>query len=126
MSLLLASLAGQVLAILALFTKEEASLSMFRSSRDPREAKLLVRLECGTLMAMVLVQVVVLVLTWMVQGCWLREYEELEAEREATERKRRAKTEEPAPTYTVKAPAVKTSKVGDEKMVKWVKTEFEG
>ncbi|KAK4760073.1 hypothetical protein SAY87_023204 [Trapa incisa] len=115
MSLLLAALAGQLLAVLALFTKEEASLSMFRSTRDPREAKLLARLECGALMAMMLVQVVVLVLTWIVHHCWVRELEELEAEREATERRRRAKAREAK------------GGGGDEKVVvKWVKTDFEG
>lgn len=128
MSLLLASLAGQLLAVLALFTKEAASLSMFRSTRDPREAKLLVRLECGVLMAMVLVQVVVLVMTWMVHGCWVRQYEELEAEREATEQKRgmRAAKVGSASSYTAKAPEAKSERVDSEKVVKWVKTDFEG
>ncbi|KAJ6759591.1 hypothetical protein OIU74_026124 [Salix koriyanagi] len=34
-SLLLASLVGQVLSILALFTREKSSLAMLKSSRDP-------------------------------------------------------------------------------------------
>ncbi|OWM77316.1 uncharacterized protein LOC116189021 [Punica granatum] len=127
-SLLLASLAGQVLAVLALLTKERASLSLFRSTRDPREAKLLLRLECGALMAMVLLQGVVLALTWMVHCCWVKEYEELEAGREATERKRsrRAKVEDSSLSYKAEIADINTKKIDDEKVVKWVKTDFEG
>ncbi|OWM77312.1 hypothetical protein CDL15_Pgr028949 [Punica granatum] len=115
MSLLQASLAGQVLAVLALLTKERASFSLFRSTRDPREANLLVRLECGVLMAMVLLQAVVLALTWMVACCWVKEYDELEAEREATERKlsRRAKVEDSSLSYKAKITDINTKKVNE-------------
>ncbi|XP_030550388.1 uncharacterized protein LOC115755207 [Rhodamnia argentea] len=51
-SILLASLSGLALGVLALFAKERSSLSLLRSRRDPKEAKVLVRLECGVLMAM--------------------------------------------------------------------------
>ncbi|KAK2974974.1 hypothetical protein RJ640_009133 [Escallonia rubra] len=87
-SLLLASSIGQLLAILSLFTKEKSSLSMLKSPRDPREAKLLVRLECGVLMAMFVMQLGVLALTCAVHSCWVREYEGIEAEREKTARRR--------------------------------------
>lgn len=62
---------------------------MLKSPRDPREAKVLVRLECGALMAMFVMQMAVALLCCVVQSCWVREYEGLEAEREATEEKRR-------------------------------------
>ncbi|TKY44450.1 hypothetical protein E2542_SST31621 [Spatholobus suberectus] len=75
-SLLLASLIGQVLSILALFTKEKASISLLKSPRDPKEAKLLVRLECGTLMAMCMLQLLVLMLSCAVHSCWVKDYEE--------------------------------------------------
>ncbi|CAL5328659.1 unnamed protein product [Camellia sinensis] len=88
LSLLLSSSIGQLLAILALFTKEKPSLSLLKSPRDPREAKVLVRLECGILMAMFVLQIGVLVLMCDVHSCWVREYKGLESEREAMERKR--------------------------------------
>ncbi|KAK3040356.1 hypothetical protein RJ639_026761 [Escallonia herrerae] len=87
-SLLLASSIGQLLAILSLFTKEKSSLSMLKSPRDAREAKLLVRLECGVLMAMFVMQLGVLALTCAVHSCWVREYEGIEAEMEKTARRR--------------------------------------
>ncbi|KAL2251042.1 uncharacterized protein LOC105173678 [Sesamum indicum] len=90
-SLLLASSAAQLLGILALFTKEKSSLSMLKSPRDPREAKLLVRLECGVLMAMFVMQLAVALLCCVVHSCWVREYRGLEAERDATAEKRRRK-----------------------------------
>lgn len=67
---------------------------MFKSPRDPREAKLLVRVECGVLMAMFMMQLGILVLSCCVHLCYVREYEGLEAEREMTEAKRKAKTAE--------------------------------
>ncbi|KAL0338890.1 UNVERIFIED_CONTAM: hypothetical protein Sangu_1411100 [Sesamum angustifolium] len=90
-SLLLASSAAQLLGILALFTKEKSSLSMLKSPRDPREAKLLVRLECGVLMAMFVMQLAVALLCCVVHSCWVREYRGLEAERDAMAEKRRRK-----------------------------------
>ncbi|KAF5481716.1 hypothetical protein F2P56_002348 [Juglans regia] len=132
-SLLLASVIGQLLSILALFTKERSSLSLLKSTRDPREAKLLVRLECGVLMGMFLMQLVVLVLSCAVHSCWVREYEGLEAEREATGRKRskrNAKVQEESMANAAKIAEVRAKEL-DEKMknkyhVQWVKTDFEG
>ncbi|XP_052182273.1 uncharacterized protein LOC127794967 [Diospyros lotus] len=131
-SFLLASSIGQLLGILALFTKEKSSLSMLKSPRDPREAKLLVRLECGILMAMFVVQVGVLILTCAVHSCWVREYEGLEAEREATARKRSrrmAKVQEESMENAAKIAEMKAKEL-DEKMKnkygQWVKTDFEG
>ncbi|KAM2852002.1 hypothetical protein PS2_028043 [Malus domestica] len=63
-------------------------MSLIKSPRDPREAKLLVRLEYGVLMAMLLMQVLVLVMSLVVHCCWVREYEGLEAEKEAMMKKR--------------------------------------
>ncbi|KAI4377042.1 hypothetical protein MLD38_014735 [Melastoma candidum] len=88
---ILASLTGQVLGAVVLFSWEETSLSLMRSPRDPREAKLLTRLECGVLMVMALVQTGVLVLTCAVHSCWVREYEGFEAERNATAMRRSMK-----------------------------------
>ncbi|XP_057536668.1 uncharacterized protein LOC130814572 [Amaranthus tricolor] len=93
-SFILASLSSQILSFLALFIKEKTSLSMLISSRDPREAKVLVRLECGILMAMFMLQVMVLVLTCAIHRCSVREYEELEVEREKTTRKQSTSEEE--------------------------------
>ncbi|CAB4288149.1 unnamed protein product [Prunus armeniaca] len=132
-SLLLASLIGQLLGILALFTKERSTISMLKSPRDPKEAKLLVRLECGVLMAMLMMQMVVLVLSCVVQSCWVREYEGLEAEREAMTKKRNrriAKVQEESIENAAKIAEVKAKDL-DEKMKnkygQWVKTsEFEG
>ncbi|XP_021750124.1 uncharacterized protein LOC110715817 [Chenopodium quinoa] len=88
-SFLLASLASQVLSFMALFLKEKTSLSMLDSPRDPREAKVLVRLECGILMVMFVLQVVVLVVSCVIHRCWMKEYQGLEEEeREKMSRKR--------------------------------------
>ncbi|KAI4335214.1 hypothetical protein L6164_013882 [Bauhinia variegata] len=130
-SLLLASLIGQVLTILALFTKERVSLSLLKSPRDPKEAKLLVRLECGALMAMFMLQLVVLILSCAVHSCWVKDYEELEAEREATWKKRSrriAKVQEESTANASKIAEIKAKEL-DEKMKskygQWVKTDFE-
>ncbi|XP_023756735.1 uncharacterized protein LOC111905273 [Lactuca sativa] len=78
-TLLIASMAAQMLAILALFTKEKSSLSMLKSPRDPREAMALVRVECGVLVAMFVLQVGVFCLSCGVHWCWVRKYEGMEA-----------------------------------------------
>ncbi|XP_057767123.1 uncharacterized protein LOC130987560 [Salvia miltiorrhiza] len=129
-SLLLASSAGQLLGILVLFTKEKSSLEMLRSARDPREAKVLVRLECGVLMAMFVMQLGVLVVSCVVQSCWVREYEGLEAEREATARKRRqkiARVQEESVANAATAVEMK-NKDFDEKMInkygKWTENDI--
>ncbi|KAH7519295.1 hypothetical protein FEM48_Zijuj08G0020800 [Ziziphus jujuba var. spinosa] len=131
-SLLLASLIGQLLSILALFTKESSTLLLIKSTRDPKEAKLLVRLECGILMAMFLLQVVVLVLSCSVQHCWVKEYEGLEAEREATLKRRSrriSRVQEESMANAAKIAEIKAKEL-DEKMKgkygQWVKTDFEG
>ncbi|KAK6236560.1 hypothetical protein SCA6_011897 [Theobroma cacao] len=131
-SLLIASLVGQVLSILALFTRERSSLSMLKSPRDIKEATLLVRVECGIFMAILLMQLVVLALTCTVHTCWVREYEGLEAEREATAKKRSrriARVQEESMANAAKIAEIK-AKEFDEKMkgkyCHWVKTDFEG
>ncbi|XP_061361610.1 uncharacterized protein LOC133305408 [Gastrolobium bilobum] len=130
-SLVLASLIGQVLSILTLFTKEKASLSLLKSPRDPKEAKLLLRLECGALMAMCMLQLLVLILSCSVHSCWVKDYEELEAEKEATTRKRSiriAKVQEESKENATKIADIKAKEL-DEKMKskygQWVKTDFE-
>nr|AFK47526.1 unknown [Medicago truncatula] len=130
-SLTLASLIGQILTIFALFTKENASLKMLKSSRDPKEAKLLVRLECGVLMGMCMLQFVVLVLSCVVHSCVVKDYEELEAEKEAIARKRSrriSKVQEESTANVAKIDEIK-DKEFDEKMKskygQWVKTDFE-
>ncbi|PIN23096.1 hypothetical protein CDL12_04187 [Handroanthus impetiginosus] len=131
-SLLLSSSAAQLLGILALFTKEKSSLLMLRSPRDPREAKLLVRLECGVLMAMFVMQLGVVIVSCTVHSCWVREYEDLEAEKEAIDRKRRqriARVQEEAMANAAKIAEVNAKEL-DERMknkhVHWVKNDFVG
>ncbi|ESR66035.1 hypothetical protein CICLE_v10009482mg [Citrus x clementina] len=131
-SLLLSSLMGQLLSTLALFTREKSSLSMLKSERDPKEAKVLVRLECGILMAMFLMQLLVLILSCVIHSCWVRDYEEIEAEREAMAKKRSrkiAQVQEESMANAAKIAEVK-AKEFDEKMKskygQWVKTDFEG
>ncbi|KAL5182810.1 hypothetical protein HKD37_17G046849 [Glycine soja] len=130
-SLLLASLIGQVLTILALFTKEKASMSLLKSPRDPKEAKLLVRLECGALMAMFMLQCVVLMLGCAVHSFWVKDYEELEAEKAASARKRSrriAEVQEESMANASKMAEIKAKEL-DEKMKskygQWMKTDFE-
>ncbi|XP_062091152.1 uncharacterized protein LOC133797308 [Humulus lupulus] len=131
-SLLLASLVGQLLGVLALFTKENSTLLLLHSNRDPREAKLLVRLECGVLTAMFLLQVAVFVLSCAVHSCWVREYEGLEAEREAAAKKRSrriAQVQEESMANAEKIKEIKAKELEDRlksKYGQWVKTDFEG
>ncbi|XP_015931537.1 uncharacterized protein LOC107457876 [Arachis duranensis] len=130
-SLVLASLVGQILTIFALFTREKASLSLLKSPRDPKEAKFLVRMECGALMAMCMLQVVVLVLSCAVHSCWVKDYEELEAEKEAMARKRSrkmAKVQEESMANGTKIAQCKTKELDENmksKNEQWVKTDFE-
>ena len=123
---------GQILSILALFTREKSSLSILKSPRDPKEAKLLVRVECGIFMAMLLMQLLVLALTCTVHNFWVREYEGLEAEREVTAKKRSrsiSRIQEESMANAAKIAEIK-AKEFDEKMksknCQWVKTDFEG
>ncbi|KAK8509124.1 hypothetical protein V6N13_062176 [Hibiscus sabdariffa] len=131
-SLLFASLIGQVLSILSLFTRERSSISMLRTPLDVKEAKLLVRVECGVFTAMLATQLLVLVLTCAVHHCWVREYEGLEAEREATSMKRSRRLQRVQEESTANAARIAEFKAKefDEKMkskyCQWVKTDFEG
>ncbi|KAK2358602.1 putative membrane lipoprotein [Trifolium repens] len=130
-SLAIASLIGQTLTIFALFTKENASLKMLKSSRDSKEAKVLVRLECGALMAMCMLQFVVLVLSCIVHSCVVKDYEELEAEKEAIAKKRSIRISKVQAESTANASKIDEikDKEFDEKMKskygQWVKTDFE-
>ncbi|KAL6974609.1 hypothetical protein U1Q18_028792 [Sarracenia purpurea var. burkii] len=106
---------------------------MLKSPRDPREAKVLVRLECGVLMAMFVMQVGVLILTCAVHSCWVKEYESLEAEREVTAKKRnrriaRVQEEE---SISDKIADIKGKELDEKTKTKsnygqWAKTDFEG
>ncbi|KAI8019571.1 hypothetical protein LOK49_LG04G00116 [Camellia lanceoleosa] len=132
LSLLLASSIGQLLAILALFTKEKLSLSLLKSPRDPKEAKVLVRLECGIVMAMFVLQIGVLVLMCAVHSCWVREYEGLESEREAMERKmsrRMARVQEESMANVAKMAEMKGKELDENMKNKYgqcVKNDLEG
>lgn len=87
-SLLLASSIGQILGFLALFTKESSSLSLLKSKRDPKESKVLARVECGVLMSMFVVQLGVVILTCAVRSCcFLESDREVEMGRKRSQRK---------------------------------------
>lgn len=91
--LLLTSSLVQLLAILALLAKEKWTLSLIKSPRDPKEAMVLARLECVVLMVMFVMQMGVVVMSCVVHSCWVREYEGVEAEKEASARKRSKRIE---------------------------------
>ncbi|OIV99722.1 hypothetical protein TanjilG_26060 [Lupinus angustifolius] len=104
---------------------------MLKSPRDPKEAKLLVRLECGAFMGMCMLQLMVLTLSCAVHSCWVKEYEDLEAQREVTAKKRSrriARVQEESMANVNKNAEIK-SKEFDEKVKskygQWVKTDFE-
>lgn len=106
---------------------------MLKSPRDPREAKVLVRLECGVLMVMLVLQVAVLVLTCAIHRCWVREYQGLEEERERMARKRSRKIAEIDEESMVDGAKScdGEAKELDEKVKskyggKWVKNDFQG
>lgn len=79
---------GLALGFLALFWREVQSIRAVGSPRDPREVKLLIRMECFAFLCMFVLQMVVLVLVCAVQSCWVREYHGLEVEKAETDRKR--------------------------------------
>ncbi|KAL9830925.1 hypothetical protein AtNW77_Chr3g0195261 [Arabidopsis thaliana] len=106
------SLTGQFIAVLMLFSREKQSLSLLISTRDPREAKALVRVECGVFVAMIPLQIM---------------FEGLDVESEDSFRRkcnRRVSTVEDGTGSDLKKMEL------DEKMnvkhVQWVKTDFEG
>lgn len=102
---------------------------MLKSRRDPREARLLVRLECGVLMAMFMIQMVVLVMSCVVQSCWVREYEGFEIEKEAMAKKRSrriARVEEESMSNVEKNTRVGREDEKNKYGHCWVKTDFEG
>lgn len=83
-------------------------------------------------MAIFVMQVGVLILTCAVHSCSVREYEGLEAEREATEKKssrRTARVQEECMVNSEKIAEMKAMEL-DEKMKSkyghWVKTDIEG
>ncbi|CAA0384305.1 unnamed protein product [Arabidopsis thaliana] len=121
------SLTGQFIAVLMLFSREKQSLSLLISTRDPREAKALVRVECGVFVAMIPLQIMVLVLACLLHCYWVREFEGLDVESEDSFRRkcnRRVSTAEDGTGSDLKKMEL------DEKMnvkhVQWVKTDFEG
>ncbi|XP_077234643.1 putative membrane lipoprotein [Tasmannia lanceolata] len=131
-SLLLASSIGQALGFLMLFWREDSSLRSLDSARSPRDARIMVKMECGLLLSMFLLQLVVLVLSCALQSCWVKEYEGLEAEREETMRKRKkrmARVQEESMANVAKIEEERAKEL-DEKMKskygQWVKTDFEG
>ena len=82
-------------------------------------------------MAMFVMQLGVLALSCAVHSCWVSEYEGLEAEREATAKKRSrriAKVQEESMANAEKIADIKAKEL-DEKMKnkygQWVKTDFE-
>lgn len=84
------------------------------------------------LMAMFVMQLGVLILSCAVQSCWVREYEGLEAEREAADEKRRrkiARVQEESMANAAKIAEMKSREL-DEKMKikygKWMKSDIEG
>lgn len=77
-------------------------------------------------------QLGVLILSCAVQSCWVREYEGLEAEREAADEKRRrkiARVQEESMANAAKIAEMKSREL-DEKMKtkygKWMKSDIEG
>ncbi|CAH8267259.1 unnamed protein product [Arabidopsis lyrata] len=121
------SLTGQLMAVLMLFSREKQSLALLISPRDPREAKALVRIECGVFMAMIPLQMMVLVLACVLHCYWVREFQGLEVESEDSFRRkcnRRFSTVEEATGSDVKE--MELEEKTNAKHVQWVKTDFEG
>lgn len=90
-SLALTAALGHALGFLAFFLRPGPSMALLSSTRDPREAWVLVRAEEVALLGMFVLQMVAVVAGCTAQRWWVREYEEMEMEREEGERKRRWK-----------------------------------
>lgn len=124
-SISLASSIGQLLAILPLFTREKTCLQLLNSARDPKEALVLVRIECGILMCMLMMQLTVLLLSCAVHSCWVREFEGLEIEREHTAKKRSrnmARVQEESMANAAKIAEVRAKELDEKMMNKYGKS----
>ncbi|KAF3775795.1 hypothetical protein EJ110_NYTH49631 [Nymphaea thermarum] len=86
--MLTVSLIGEGLGFLMLFFREGASIKFLHSTRDPREAKALIRVNTVLLLAMFLMQMMVLVTVCILQSCLVAKYRGLESQREETAKRR--------------------------------------
>ncbi|CAL9100241.1 unnamed protein product [Musa textilis] len=128
-SFILASSVGQALSFLALFLRPEPSLQLLGSDRSRKEQRVLMKVEEALLLGMFLVQSLVLVSACAVQRWWLRQYEEVEAEREASARKRNrrmARVQEEAIANAEAVARELEEKTRRGKQGRWAKNDFEG
>ncbi|URE47599.1 hypothetical protein MUK42_15054 [Musa troglodytarum] len=126
---ILASSVGQALSFLALFLRPEPSLQLLGSDRSRKEQRVLMKVEEALLLGMFLVQSLVLVSACAVQRWWLRQYEEVEAEREASARKRNrrmARVQEEAIANAEAVARELEEKTRRGKQGRWAKNDFEG
>ncbi|KAF3326552.1 hypothetical protein FCM35_KLT08182 [Carex littledalei] len=130
-SLVLASLVGQILSSLSLFLRHESTRYLLGSHRDQKEQWVLMFLLELTFLGMFLVQSLVLVFGCMVEKRWAREFEEVEAEREEATRKRnrrKARVQEEAMVNAQAMAEVKSKGLEDKmrgKYGKWAKNDTE-
>ncbi|CAL9058928.1 uncharacterized protein LOC135651239 [Musa acuminata AAA Group] len=128
-SFILASSVGQSLSFLALFLRPEPSLRLLGSDRSRKEQRVLMKVEEALLLGMFLVQSLALVSACAVQRWWLRQYEEVEAEREASARKRSRRMARVHEEAIANAEAVAREleeKTRRSKEGRWAKNDFEG
>ncbi|CAL9199081.1 uncharacterized protein LOC103968518 [Musa acuminata AAA Group] len=128
-SFILASSVGQSLSFLALFLRPEPSLRLLGSDRSGKEQRVLMKVEEALLLGMFLVQSLALVSACAVQRWWLRQYEEVEAEREASARKRSrrmARVQEEAIANAEAVARELEEKTRRSKEGRWAKNDFEG
>ncbi|CAD5177953.1 unnamed protein product [Musa acuminata subsp. malaccensis] len=132
-SFVLASSVGQALGFLALFLRPDPSLQLLGSARSRREQRALAKVEEALLLGMFLVQSLELVAACAVQRWWARQFEEVEAEREASVRKRSRRMARVQEEAIANAAAMAEAKAREleEKMRannkgQWVKNDFEG
>ncbi|XP_064985256.1 uncharacterized protein LOC135624999 [Musa acuminata AAA Group] len=128
-SFILASSVGQSLSFLALFLLPEPSLRLLGSDRSRKEQRVLMKVEEALLLGMFLVQSLALVSACPVQRWWLRQYEEVEAEREASARKRSrrmARVQEEAIANAEAVARELEEKTRRSKEGRWAKNDFEG
>lgn len=71
-----------------LFSREEASIKFLHPTRDPREAKALIRVNAVLLLVMLLMQMMVLITVCILQSCLVTEYRGLESQREEAAKRR--------------------------------------
>ncbi|XP_042432933.1 uncharacterized protein LOC122019541 [Zingiber officinale] len=126
--LVLAASVGQALGFLTLLLRPGPSLRLLGSARGARDQRALARVEAALLLGMFLMQSLALVTACTLRQRWVRQFEEMEADREAAagrRSRRMARVQEEAIANAAAAARELEEKLRNKKG-QWVKNDLEG